>query len=1012
MRFQLFTGGVFRRHAYFVFCALALLAGPSGVFAQGTGVGTPETEEEEAIETITVTGTQIKGAKISGALPVSIVTAEDIEAFGIQSGDELLELIPENGNNFFNEAENISGGVNSARGDIGAFNLRSLGTGNTLVLLNGRRLVMAPQYQTEEIGGSFVPVTTVNSNTIPVLGVKRLEVLREGASAIYGADAVAGVVNTVLKNNMEGFTLSARYSDYDNVPRDDQSLTLEWGKNFNGGATNVGLFANWYQRDRVNSQDDPRWANADFSDRVPVDSPWYGDSAWRNDTANSTYGQYDVRPSASANGLSGVLTDSAGEFETYPVGDPRCQWDLGYGTCGGIDGQGTYRHNLNENRDLSSELERLSVFFYINHEMENGVESFTEISGYDYDTNQFRHGAAPFSDVKLRVAADNYWNPFGPITFADGRPNPNRLPASVVPDLDPDGVQLEIDNYRFTELPRIVDNTGNSYRFVQGFRGTQGEWDWETAVVWSRATADDITHNRVSNTLIQEALNLDTPDAYNPFKAGGDLEGLQPALVDVYRKSESELRMIDLKLSTPTLFELPAGPVGFLAGAEYREESFIDERDPRLDGRIVFTDWEGDTYPYVSDIVNSSPTPTSRGDRNVVSLFTEFAVPIFETLNAQFAVRYEDLSDAGNTTVPKVALGWQVFEPLLLRASWSEGFRAPNLVTINEEIVARQNTRRDWACTYAAEFGGDPNEDVLDCSNSTQRIAEGSKDLRPEKSDNLSVGFVLQPLENLTLTVDWWSIEKKDTIGLFGEENHTLLDLYYRLQAGTSSCTPDIGDPAVVRSAPDDDQNTYFLAAGICPGGDIDYINDTYQNLDTRTVEGYDIGVYYNVDTKIGNFDFRYVGSFLEKYEQVAGGDAAILLEARDSGLIPVNYPIAGFADLIGMDGNQEERWNFTTAYALGDFGASVTANYIGEFYQDSLTLSDGTRYIIPSVTTYNARADYTFHFSDDFNFRARLGVNNLTDERAPLADRYFGYFSDAHSDLGRYYYLDLRFKF
>jgi outer membrane receptor for ferrienterochelin and colicin len=171
MRFQLFTGGVFRRHASFVISALLLLAGPAGTYAQGTGVGTTEAEEEELIETITVTGTQIKGAKISGALPVSIVTAEDIEAYGIQSGDELLELIPENGNNFFNEAENISGGVNSARGDIGAFNLRSLGTGNTLVLLNGRRLVMAPQYQTEEIGGSFVPVTTVNSNTIPVLGV-------------------------------------------------------------------------------------------------------------------------------------------------------------------------------------------------------------------------------------------------------------------------------------------------------------------------------------------------------------------------------------------------------------------------------------------------------------------------------------------------------------------------------------------------------------------------------------------------------------------------------------------------------------------------------------------------------------------------------------------------------------------------------------------------------------------------------------------------------------------------
>ena len=163
------------------------------------------------------------------------------------------------------------------------------------------------------------------------------------------------------------------------------------------------------------------------------------------------------------------------------------------------------------------------------------------------------------------------------------------------------------------------------------------------------------------------------------------------------------------------------------------------------------------------------------------------------------------LSDTGTTVVPKVALGWQVFEPLLLRASWSEGFRAPNLVTVNEEIVARQNTRTDWACTYAADFGGDPDQDTLDCRNSTQRIAQGSDNLQPEKSENFSAGFVLEPIENLTITADYWTIEKEDTIGLFGEENHTLLDLFFRLQAGTSNCA-SVGNPAITRDAPGVDE--------------------------------------------------------------------------------------------------------------------------------------------------------------------------------------------------------------
>ena len=125
-------------------------------------------------------------------------------------------MIPENGQNFFSEAENISGGVNSARGDVGAYNLRNLGTGNTLILLNGRRMVNSATYQTEEVGGSFVPVNSANVNMIPIFALDQVQVLRDGASAIYGADAVAGVVNHVVKNYFVGFNVSARYSDFEN----------------------------------------------------------------------------------------------------------------------------------------------------------------------------------------------------------------------------------------------------------------------------------------------------------------------------------------------------------------------------------------------------------------------------------------------------------------------------------------------------------------------------------------------------------------------------------------------------------------------------------------------------------------------------------------------------------------------------------------------------------------------------------------------------------------------------
>ena len=158
-------------------------------------------QDEPAIEEIMVTGSQIRGAQISGALPVTVLNFLDIDALGVDGGDELLENIVENGMNFFNEAENASGGVNSSRGDVGAYNLRNMGVGNTLTLLNGRRLINSPGYQTELLGGDYVPTMSVNSNLVPTYGLERLEILRDGASAVYGSEAVAGVVNNVMQSN-------------------------------------------------------------------------------------------------------------------------------------------------------------------------------------------------------------------------------------------------------------------------------------------------------------------------------------------------------------------------------------------------------------------------------------------------------------------------------------------------------------------------------------------------------------------------------------------------------------------------------------------------------------------------------------------------------------------------------------------------------------------------------------------------------------------------------------------
>jgi len=997
-------------------------------------------EEEAVLEEVIVVGTQIKGAAISEALAVSVFSSEEIGAMGISSADEFLDMLPEQGQNFQSEAGSLAGGVNSVRGDVGAFNLRNMGTGNTLVLLNGRRMVQTPGYQTEYVGGSLVPVNSVNPNEIPTMGVSRVEVLRDGASAIYGADAVAGVVNTVLKSSFDGLNVRLRYDWYDNIPRDDYRANIEWGHDFNDGRSNISLFADYYHRDRVNSMDDPRWATADGRAFLPEDSPWLVDpdtganvTTFRNNYIDSGFGQFDLRESRIGTSLrfTNWLTDSGGDFETYPIDHEMCQhedaWVINETQCGIRDGlhrdeygvTGNYRSDPNADalgRDLMSKLDRYNVFLFFNHEFESGTEAYTELSYYEAKTNFYRPPSTTTTGVEMVLGAENYYNPFGPCG------SPNRLPFLTEDDVSCDGHPLFMTYYRWMEAPRIVDNTAKTWRILQGFRGSWGDWDWDTALVWSEAKRTDITHNRISSTLMQEALNDPTPEGYNPFNGGVLPSNIERAIIDVYRKNETDLKMVDFKVSNGELFNLPAGPVGVLLGAEYREESFVDDRDPRLDGTINHTSVDGITFPYVSDVMNSSPSSDSAGERDTTSLFVEFAIPVFKNFDLQAALRYEDASDYGDATVGKLAFGWRIFEPLLIRGSWSEAFRAPNLITVNEGLVVRSNNRTSYVCRYAEEMWDarrDPSDpdfgearDELDCSDTVQRRAAGSEKLVPEKSTNTSIGLVWQTTENMMITLDFWTIEKKDTIGLFGENNHSLLDTLLHIENGLNNCDSFVGNPVMGYTDPDPAQVMYYTDAGICPIGQYVYVEDSYANLDTRIVEGHDVGIYYSKDTSSGSWDLTIRGTFYDKYEQKAGPLTMSLIEAAESGVFPPGFPApTGFGDLLRQDGNQTTKYAASLRWRRDHLGAGMSAYYLSDFVDTGVGIRGGQKWVVPSMTTYNGYVDY---YADLFNTetRFRFGINNMFDKRAPFADGYYNYFEDAHRDMGRYFYVDIRMGF
>ena len=957
---------------------------------------------EEDVEEIVIIGSQIKGAKITGALPVTVISSEDIDAIGAADGDELIENLVEQGMNFFNENEFVSGGVNAARGDVGAYNLRNMGVGNTLSLLNGRRLVNNAGYQTEYIGGDFVPTLTVNTNSIPVNGLDRLEVLKDGASALYGADAVAGVVNNVLDTGYVGTRMQLRQGGIESLDAKDTTFSVKHGMDLNEGKTNVSLFFNYRDRESIALSEDPKWAIGDYRYNYPGGKAAFDASVWSKDTNLRNLYTYQM-PQLDMSGTAG-FTDSRGETQLVASGHPGCSRtgavDTGFGSCMVPDFE---TRTINTGaapqmlRDYRGDLERTNLFVYINHELDNGNDFFSEISIYSAESErQDNNGSFPAGNIA--IASDYYW-------------------SQLVPGMA--GKKLRIDGWRPNTLPRIVNVDKDSYRFLAGLRGTTASnWDWETALVYSKSESSDATSNRINLNALKTELNSTSSSAFNIYNPDFSANNSQNILAVINRDDESELTMFDVKLSNDNVFDLPAGPVGALIGFEYREETYSDDRDPLLDGTIPFntdSSLATNTHPYRSAVMGSSATEDVYGEKDVTSLFAEFQIPVTDRINAQLALRHEDFSDSKSATVGKFALGYEVNNSLFFRASASTAFRAPNLVQVNQLRVARTGTRIDSVMQYVADVNNLPKSGTIgDYDFTILRFSEGAKNLEPEESDNTSFGIVLTPeaFEGLTITLDAWEIEKENTIGLFGRNNNGVMDLLLRLQAGNSNCSGDIGNPAVSRddlSDLDSDELGYFAAAGLCPVGRSLVVKDEYLNMATRTIEGRDAVVYYDFETSLGDFALTYADSRTTTFEQTPTGSFNTLQAAIDDGTLPSYTVLDGFGDLLGRDGNYERKSSFRVNYSKGDFGASVSALKIGSFYQAKINKSsDGSRWIIPSMTTVNASVYYKFEVMDK-DARVKLGIKNINDKRAPLADGYNGFFSDVHSDLGKNYYLDFR---
>jgi outer membrane receptor protein involved in Fe transport len=532
-----------------------------------------------------------------------------------------------------------------------------------------------------------------------------------------------------------------------------------------------------------------------------------------------------------------------------------------------------------------------------------------------------------------------------------------------------------------------------------------GDWDWDAAVLWSQAKSKQNNTGRQSLTLLNEALALSTPDAYNPF-CGPNCNDESPFTIDIVRGNSTSLYMFDFKASTPELFDLPAGPVGMLVGFESRKESYQDKRDPRINGEITYTvpagPKTGETFPIISDIVNSSATPDSSGSRTTYSLFSELAIPVHETVDAQLAIRHEDSSDYGDATVGKFAIGWQPIDQVKLRYSASETFRAPALILVNEGFLGRSSSTTDHLIRYVA------GDNIDDDNYSMQRVTEGNPGLQPELGENESIGIVLEPINNLIITMDKWSIETEDTVGIFGMTNAILLDTLMRIEGGASECT---GNPNVIRNSVPSEAVTW--PSNLCPAGLVQQVLDYYVNTDTRLIEGMDTSIIYSIDTDYGDFGLKLVNVHYDTKNQEAGGDALILSQAgQPGGLLDGLAPVRGVDNLLGLNGSIEDKYTMKMSWRKGPYEVLLSGTHWDEFYESAhVETIDGVRemWVVDAMSMLNLTLGYKFKN----DLRVRLQVKNIEDERAPLADETFSmYWGDLHTDFGRNYNIEFYKKF
>ena len=679
-------------------CTAMLAASSQAALAQSAEETTPP-----AMQRVEVTGSSIKRLVSETATPLSIFRAEDFARQGLSTAQEVLGKIPSNASSM--GSGNAVGGNTSGlpTGGQASADLRGLGGDKTLVLLNGRRIANHPY-----------DGASVDLNIIPIAALERVEVLRDGASAIYGTDAIGGVINFITRRSVNTTNITAEAVAPQHRGADEQRLNLSSGVGqLDTDGYNLFGVIDYHKQDVLTSQDRA------FSSTGII--PGRGLSVTSGTTFPGNY--FD----AAANGGAGLAGN--------PYAASGCRPPLSVAAA-----NGTCRQDYTRQIDDLPAQRQLALFGKGSVKLGGGHLATFE---YLHSENKVKARTAPPPQIGLILPASSPWYPG----------NAGGVPAQA----GLSGQPLNV-NWRPVEAgQRQIDSRGKADRLVLALEGELAGWDYQGALVRAVSkSSEDFTGGYVQDASFAAGVLSGILNPFGEQNAAGKDYLASTALRGEVQNAKVTTTGIDLKASRE-LMQLAGGPLALALGAELRREKAQFNVNRDIAGQASSSGLSGSL--------------SKNGERDIEAVFGELNLPLVKDLEVQLAARFDHYSDVGSTTNPKIGLRYQASDKLVLRGSASTGFRAPTLFEKNAP-PSRNDTNDSYEDPILCP-GGVPQpgaNPLRDCDLQQYKLQGGNENLRPEKSKTFAFGIVLEPLREVTVALDYWNIHLKDKIASLPEQ--------------------------------------------------------------------------------------------------------------------------------------------------------------------------------------------------------------------------------------------------